>query len=127
MSKSVHLEVRISFNFEVRLGQVLPEWLYRGTSLIRKRTALAPYSRPIPRVQGVSYWGGRFLMGEMAWRIDASQTLHSNSDWSRSLHDREEFGSDRGSTFADVPLSTFVSVGNDKPTGVTRTLLPLYT
>ena len=39
--------------------------IYRGTSLIRKRTPLGPYLRPMPRVLGGSYWGGRFLMGEV--------------------------------------------------------------
>jgi len=38
---------------------------YRGTSLIRKRTPLGPYRRPVPRVLGVSHGGGRFLMGEV--------------------------------------------------------------
>ena len=38
---------------------------YRGTSLIRKRTLLGPYRRPMPRVLGESWWGGRFLMGEV--------------------------------------------------------------
>ena len=37
---------------------------YRGTSLIRKRTPLGPYRRPIPRVLGGSKGGGRFLMSE---------------------------------------------------------------
>ena len=39
--------------------------LYRGTSLTRKRTPLGPYSRPMPRVLGGSWGGGRFLMGEV--------------------------------------------------------------
>ena len=38
--------------------------VYRDTSLIRKRTTLGPYSRPMPRVVGGSYGVGRFLMGE---------------------------------------------------------------
>ena len=38
---------------------------YRGTSLTRKRTPLGPYRRPMSRVQGGSYGGGRFLMGEV--------------------------------------------------------------
>ena len=37
----------------------------RGTSLTRKRTPLAPYRRPMPRVLGRSWEGGRFLMGEV--------------------------------------------------------------
>jgi hypothetical protein len=39
--------------------------MYRGTSLIRKRTPLGPYRRKIPRVLGGSYGGGRFLMSEV--------------------------------------------------------------
>ena len=35
------------------------------TSLTRKRTSLGPYRRPMPRVQGGSQGGGRFLMGEV--------------------------------------------------------------
>jgi len=34
---------------------------YRGTSLIRKRTLLGPYRRPMHRVLGWSQGGGRFL------------------------------------------------------------------
>ena len=42
---------------------------YRGTSLIRKRTPLGPYSRPTPRVLGGSLGGGRFIMGEVPLSI----------------------------------------------------------
>ena len=35
---------------------------YRGTSLIRKRTSLGPYRRPMSRVLGGSQGGGHFLM-----------------------------------------------------------------
>ena len=38
---------------------------YRGTSPTRKRTPLGPYRRPMPRVLGGSYGGGRFLMSEV--------------------------------------------------------------
>ena len=38
---------------------------YRGTSLIRKRTSLGPYRRPLPRVLGGFQAGGCFLMGEV--------------------------------------------------------------
>ena len=38
---------------------------YRGTSLIRKRSHPGPYRRPMPRVLGGSWGGGRFLMGEV--------------------------------------------------------------
>ena len=38
---------------------------YRGTSLTRKRNPLGPYRRPVPRVLGGSYGGGRFLLGEV--------------------------------------------------------------
>jgi hypothetical protein len=40
-------------------------WVYRGTSPIRKRTPLGPYRRPMPRVVGGSWGGGRCLMGEV--------------------------------------------------------------
>ena len=39
---------------------------YRGTSLIRKRTPLGPYSRPTPRVLGGSEGVGRFLVTEVS-------------------------------------------------------------
>jgi len=42
-----------------------PGAMYRGTSLIRKRTPLGPYSRPMPRVLGGSYGGEHFLMSEV--------------------------------------------------------------
>ena len=42
--------------------QILP---YRDTSLIRERTSLGPYRRPMPRVLGGSLGGGRFLVGEV--------------------------------------------------------------
>jgi len=38
--------------------------IYKGTSLIRKRTPLGPYRRPMPRVLWGSQGGGRFPM----WR-----------------------------------------------------------
>ena len=38
---------------------------YRGASLIRKRTPLGPYRRPMPRVLRGSYGNERFLMGEI--------------------------------------------------------------
>jgi hypothetical protein len=38
--------------------------LYRGTSLIRNRSPLGPYSRTIPRVI-VVLGGGQFLMSEV--------------------------------------------------------------
>ena len=38
---------------------------YRGTSLVRKRTTLGPYRRPMARVRRGSYGGGRLLMGEV--------------------------------------------------------------
>ena len=37
----------------------------RGTSLKRKRTALGPYRRPMPRVLGGSWGGGHFLVSEV--------------------------------------------------------------
>jgi len=43
----------------------VPGPLYRGTSLIRKRTPLGPYRRPVRRVLGKAQWGGRFLMGKV--------------------------------------------------------------
>jgi len=36
-----------------------------GTSLERKRTPLGPYRRPMPRVLGGSWGGGRVLLGEV--------------------------------------------------------------
>jgi len=39
--------------------------LYRGISLVRKRTPLGPYRRPMPGVLRGSYGDGRFLMGEV--------------------------------------------------------------
>ena len=38
---------------------------HRGASLIRKRTPLGPYHRPVPKVLGGSQGGGRFLTGEV--------------------------------------------------------------
>ena len=40
-------------------------WVYRGTSLISERTLRGPYLRPMTRVLGGSWGGGRFLMGEI--------------------------------------------------------------
>jgi hypothetical protein len=39
--------------------------LYKGTSLIRKRYLLGPSSRPVPKILGRSWGGGRFLMSEV--------------------------------------------------------------
>jgi len=38
---------------------------YRGTSLIRERTLLGPYSRPMPMALWGSLGGGLLLMGEV--------------------------------------------------------------
>ena len=38
---------------------------YRGTLPTSKRTPLGPYRRPVPKVLGGSYGGGRFLMSEV--------------------------------------------------------------
>ena len=56
---------------EVAMGVVFDPWQvvgpprfalwYRGTSLIRNRPPLGPYSRPMPRAQKWSYGGGGFL------------------------------------------------------------------
>jgi len=39
--------------------------MYRGTSLIRKRLLLGPYSKTMPRVLRWSGGGRRFLMSEV--------------------------------------------------------------
>ena len=36
-------------------------FLYRGTSLTRKRSTLGPYRKPMPRVLGGAQGGWRFL------------------------------------------------------------------
>ena len=46
-------------------GYQVGEPEYRGASLIRQRTPLGPYRRPMPRVLGGSEGGGRFFMGEV--------------------------------------------------------------
>ena len=43
----------------------LPQSPYGGTSLIRKRPPLGLYRRPMVRVLGGSYGGGRFLMSKV--------------------------------------------------------------
>ena len=43
--------------------------MYRGTFLIRKRSALELYRRPMPRVLGGSQGVGRFLMGEVPLQL----------------------------------------------------------
>jgi hypothetical protein len=40
-----------------------PETLFMGTSLVRKRTPLVPYRRPLPKVLRGSEGGGCFLLG----------------------------------------------------------------
>ena len=45
---------------------LVQQMAYRGTSLIRKRTPLGPYRRPMPRILGRSRGGGHFLMGEVS-------------------------------------------------------------
>ena len=61
---------------------------YRGTSLIRKRPPLGPYSSPTPRVIWGSYEGGRFVMGTRHQTLDPKhqtptpqhQTPHPKQD-----------------------------------------------
>ena len=43
---------------------------YRGTSLIRNRLLVGPYSRPMPRNLGGSQGAECFLMGEVALQVD---------------------------------------------------------
>jgi len=45
---------------------------YRDTSLVRKRKPLGPCSRPVPRVMGGSWGGGRLLISEVPMYIDAA-------------------------------------------------------
>jgi len=48
------------------LGRTRPPVVsYRVTSLIRKRTPLGPYRRPVPRALWWSWGGWRFLMSEV--------------------------------------------------------------
>ena len=49
---------------------------YRGTSLMSKRTPLGPYRRPMPRVLGGSYGGGRFLVAEVPLHMLKSTHCH---------------------------------------------------
>ena len=47
-------------------------WRYRGTSLIRKRLPLRPYSRPMPMVLRRSLGGGGvFVMSEVALTLQS--------------------------------------------------------
>ena len=46
--------------------------LYRGTSPIRKRPPLGPYSRAMPRGLWWSLGGGRFLMSEVPLYSDVT-------------------------------------------------------
>ena len=67
--------------FGVRVRTALTSGLggrvYRGTSLLRKRTPLGPYRKPIPRVLGGSWGGGRFLMDEVPLYWNATgYTIH---------------------------------------------------
>jgi hypothetical protein len=65
LPKSNHICLRGHFLFlspSQNSGVVCP---YRGTSLIRKSALLGPYRTPMSRVVGGSWWGGRFLMGEV--------------------------------------------------------------
>ena len=68
----------------VRFFKVTP---YRDTSLIRKRTPLGPYRRPMPRVLGGSQGGGCFLMGEVplyvqrSSRLDMRQRSYLGATW----------------------------------------------
>ena len=48
-----------------RLKLTAEQNTYRGISLTRKRTLLGPYRRPMPRLQGGSWGGGRFLISEV--------------------------------------------------------------
>jgi hypothetical protein len=54
-------------------------WLavYRGTSLIRKRTPLGTCRRPMPRFLEASQGGGRFLMGEVPLQSGTPATIPS--------------------------------------------------
>ena len=45
---------------------------YRATSLIRKRTPVGPYLRPVPRVIGGSLGDGRCLMCEVPMYFEGS-------------------------------------------------------
>ena len=55
--------------------------MYRGTSLIRNRRSIGPYSRPIPRALGWSYGVGIFLSARYLVRsIDVSLPGKGNSN-----------------------------------------------
>ena len=46
-------------------GPLCPVECYRSTSLVRKRTLLGPYRRPMPRALWWPRGGQRFLMNEV--------------------------------------------------------------
>ena len=48
---------------------------YRGTSLIRKRTPLEPYRRPMPRVRG-GFLGAAAVSVERGSHVDSSFNVH---------------------------------------------------
>ena len=53
---------------------------YRGTSLIRKRTLLGPYSRPMPRVLG-----GFLGVGVFLWARYPFRELGAGRGWVREV------------------------------------------
>jgi hypothetical protein len=47
----------------------MPGRLYSGTSLIRNNPPSKPYSRTMLRALVGSWWGGRFVMGEVPLQV----------------------------------------------------------
>ena len=65
MHHAAEVDSPFPLSFSSLHPQTLHSNLYRGTSLMRKRTPLGPYRTPMTRVLGGSQTGWRFLMGEV--------------------------------------------------------------
>jgi hypothetical protein len=63
---------RVQISVSVR--RWVPE-MYRGTSLIRNPPPLELYRRPMPRVLGESWEGGRSFMSEVSLRVGSGSGL----------------------------------------------------
>ena len=69
----------LSSEVEHSLQGLDPGFEYRGTSLIRNSLPLGPYRRPVPRVLGGAWGGGRFLVSEapLCTGMGAACTWHA--------------------------------------------------
>ena len=83
--------------------------MYRGTSLIRNRTHLGPYSRPLPGALWWSWGGGRFFCARDSCRAETPRNPENRAPHLLNLDDRLRGGVARAEDARGTPSQSHIS------------------